>query len=232
MNPQLSKLLKMLRLWLKKNSLEGDLRFYEIDEWRKRKEPYLNDSEFVITTEGGLNFLLNYGDPNEFYNLIDSFGYYIEMGHSWNFGFYKALDEPDYKPKLSYSEKLRDERWQRKRKFILDRASNKCEDCDSRSHLEIHHCYYMYGYEPWEYPFDSLRCLCRACHEERGPEEQLLRSHISQLTTNELETLIGILDRGLLMYNRNELFTFIDALNKRDENLPCMLSRVVNSKRF
>jgi len=232
MDPQLSKLLKMLKLWLQKNSLEGDLHYYEMEEWRKRGEPYLSDAEFVITTEGGLNFLINYGDSTEFYNLIDSFGYYVEMGHSWNFGFYKASDEAGSKPPLSYSEKLRDERWQHKREFILDRADNKCEDCGSSSRLEIHHCYYMYGYEPWEYPFDSLRCLCRSCHEKRGPIEQVHRSHIAQLTTEELQIITGIIDSGLLTYKRSELFSFLEALNERDVNLTEKLSSLTSSKRF
>ena len=38
-------------------------------------------------TEGRLNFMLNYSDPDEFYEPINSF---VEPGHSWNFGFYKV----------------------------------------------------------------------------------------------------------------------------------------------
>lgn len=231
MSTQLSKLLKMLKPWLTKNSLEGDVQYYEIKEWQKRGELYLNDAEFVITTEGGLSLLINYGDSAEFYNLIESFGYYLEMGHSWNFGFYKVEDDPEHKSNLGYKAKLRDERWLNKRKIILDRAKNQCEDCGGCSRLEIHHCYYMFGCEPWEYPFDSLRCLCRSCHEERGFVEKVHRSHLAQLSTEELKIITGIIDCGFLTFKRDELFSFLFALNKCSDQLTERFSKLVNTKR-
>jgi hypothetical protein len=232
MDPQLAKLIKMLKLWLNKNSLDGDLHYYTIDEWRMRGEPYLNDSEFVIVTEGGLNYMLNYGDSTELYELVESFGYYVELGHSWNFGFYKdEFKEQQISSNRTYSEKLQDERWRKKREYILDRAQNQCQDCRSRLQLEIHHCYYMYGFEPWEYPLDSLRCLCRQCHEKRGVKEQVFRSHLAQLTTTELNTLTQIIDSGLLRYNRSKLFNLLASLSEYNGDPTLKFEELMRSPR-
>jgi hypothetical protein len=52
------------------------------------------------------------------------------------------------------------------------RADFKCEhpDCDytldENNHLNVHHTYYEKGKKPWEYPIDSLQCLCERHHEE------------------------------------------------------------------
>jgi len=70
------------------------------------------------------------------------------------------------KTKSAYAQKLLDPRWQRKRLEILERAKWACEACgDESSPLHVHHGFYRYGTEPWEYPDSSLHCLCEACHD-------------------------------------------------------------------
>ena len=66
---------------------------------------------------------------------------------------------------FTYSEKLRDQRWSDKRDTVKDKANYMCQDCGSEKSLEVHHCYYKYGLEPWQYPIDSLKCFCSNCHE-------------------------------------------------------------------
>lgn len=65
----------------------------------------------------------------------------------------------------TYSEKLRDPRWQKKRLQIMDRDDFKCRQChnDTKT-LNVHHCYYS-NKEPWEYEDSSLLTLCESCHE-------------------------------------------------------------------
>lgn len=66
----------------------------------------------------------------------------------------------------TYSERLRDPRWQRKRLEIMSRDDFQC--CRCRAHeitLNVHHCYYVRGNDPWEYPDASLLTLCEPCHE-------------------------------------------------------------------
>ena len=69
----------------------------------------------------------------------------------------------------SYSSKLRDARWQRKRLEIMKRDEFRCRCCYSGEEdeitLNVHHAYYESGLNPWEYPDDSLTTLCSVCHE-------------------------------------------------------------------
>lgn len=66
--------------------------------------------------------------------------------------------------KQTYTEKLRDPRWQRLRLQILERDSFTCTLCgDTETELHIHHEEYV-G-EPWEAPIDKLKTLCKHCHK-------------------------------------------------------------------
>ena len=65
----------------------------------------------------------------------------------------------------SYSEKLKDPRWQKKRLSILERDKWKCRSCLSgESTLHVHHMFYEKGREPWEAEDHSLMTLCENCH--------------------------------------------------------------------
>lgn len=76
----------------------------------------------------------------------------------------------------SYSEKLRDPRWQRRRREILKLAGYCCERCLSVDPpLNVHHRQYRDGAEPWDYADDELECLCEECHEEEHGFRKPLR---------------------------------------------------------
>jgi hypothetical protein len=81
---------------------------------------------------------------------------------------------------MTYSEKLKDPRWQKKRLEILERDKWKCQCCeDEETTLHVHHFNYERGKEPWEYNNDSLITLCENCHEfesyqRKSSEESLL----------------------------------------------------------
>lgn len=63
----------------------------------------------------------------------------------------------------TYSEKLRDPRWQKKRLEILERDKFGCCLCyDIETELHIHHK--EYSVEPWEISNDKLQTLCKHCH--------------------------------------------------------------------
>jgi hypothetical protein len=68
---------------------------------------------------------------------------------------------------MSYSDKLKHPKWQKKRLEILQRENFKCQCCghDDRT-LHIHHLIYSEG-EPWDAPNDTLECLCEICHDFR-----------------------------------------------------------------
>ncbi len=66
---------------------------------------------------------------------------------------------------MSYSEKLKDPRWQRKRLEILNRDGFSCILCeDKASTLHVHHLSYVKGKEPWEYQDENFITLCEHCH--------------------------------------------------------------------
>jgi 5-methylcytosine-specific restriction endonuclease McrA len=64
---------------------------------------------------------------------------------------------------MTYSEKLRDPRWQKKRLEILNRDDFTCTICgDSKSTLHVHHKAYI-G-DPWEADNEKLSTVCENCH--------------------------------------------------------------------
>jgi hypothetical protein len=77
----------------------------------------------------------------------------------------------------TYSEKLKDPRWQKKRLEILNRDEWACQNCgDTETTLHVHHRWYEPGFEPWDYSNECLITLCECCHEseELSKEKQKL----------------------------------------------------------
>ena len=68
---------------------------------------------------------------------------------------------------MTYSEKLRDPRWQKMRLQILNRDGWRCLFCNADSKpLQVHHILYKRR-EPWDYPEYLYQTLCEDCHAER-----------------------------------------------------------------
>lgn len=68
---------------------------------------------------------------------------------------------------MTYSNKLRDPRWQKKRLTIFDRDGWCCKFCGSKDkNLQVHHVVYQ-KLNPWEYPDYLYQTLCEDCHSER-----------------------------------------------------------------
>ena len=66
---------------------------------------------------------------------------------------------------MSYSDKLRLPKWQRKRLEILSRDNFICCNCsDNETELQVHHKEYKNGCEPWEYDNSNFETLCKDCH--------------------------------------------------------------------
>lgn len=93
---------------------------------------------------------------------------------------------------MSYSDRLRDPRWQKKRLEVMQRAEFECEVCgDKRSTLNVHHAYYEKGRQPWDYPADSLRCLCETCHERVEADLREIRKLAGLAARSRREHLLG-----------------------------------------
>lgn len=66
---------------------------------------------------------------------------------------------------MTYSEKLKDPRWQRRRLEILERDGWACTNCEAKDQtLHVHHKRYERGKQPWESDDDDLETLCEWCH--------------------------------------------------------------------
>lgn len=106
----------------------------------------------------------------------------------------------------SYSQKLLDPRWQKKRLEVMQAHNFACEICcDNQSTLHIHHKQYLKGNEPWDYLVNQLACLCESCHENYHNEIDILMAACSILPLHGLKQrdnvayfIAGLMDRNLL----------------------------------
>ena len=84
---------------------------------------------------------------------------------------------------MTYSEKLTDPRWQKKRLLILERDGWRCIFCgDDKSSLQVHHILYKKR-DPWDYPDYLYQTLCKDCHK--------LRQELTDKTVDALRIAIA-----------------------------------------
>lgn len=87
--------------------------------------------------------------------------------------------------KPTYYELLKHPKWQEKRLRIMERAGFKCEWCYIEDKiLHVHHTYYEKNAAPWEYPDNSLLCLCESCHERAGETDKHLRRLLGMIAAS------------------------------------------------
>ena len=220
--------------WLIRNDLDCDSWFISIDDWRERKEDFLNDADLILVFEGGLHTMLNYGgDTYEFDDYVESFGYFYEQGHSWNMGFY-PIPKYDYSPiNGTYSQKLRDPRWKKKARHVKELAGWKCQDCGATQSLETHHCYYAgirEGFEPWEYPLSALRCLCRTCHINRAKIESRMRAYMAKLTSSQMVDLKEGLESSFYWFEQSAVIDLLKKLGHSDEKVLAAVSALLERR--
>jgi len=113
---------------------------------------------------------------------------------------------------MSYSEKLKDPRWQKRRLEILNRDNFTCQVCgDTKNTLHVHHKKYFK--EPWDAANWALITLCSSCHSR---EEWLLKNegrNVSLLKSIEVDVLteVGYLSEcyeGKTHILRSEILAF------------------------
>lgn len=70
----------------------------------------------------------------------------------------------------TYSEKLKDPRWQKKRLEVLSRDNFKCTSCgNDKITLHVHHS--KYTNEPWDAPLKHLKTVCENCHAKEHSDK-------------------------------------------------------------
>jgi hypothetical protein len=108
---------------------------------------------------------------------------------------------------MTYFEKLKDPRWQRKRLELLEAANWQCQHCSAASKtMHVHHNFYRSKADPWDYPNHAFAALCEDCHQAAEVDRKELKECIESIYDAEfplfnLHAAIGLL-RGLRMFNK------------------------------
>lgn len=103
---------------------------------------------------------------------------------------------------MTYAEKLRDPRWQKRRLEILQRDDFTCRYCkDNETELHIHHL--TYSKNPWDTDEDNLITLCKHCHyiieDCKAAEILVYAIHKNEFTNHEFVCFVNT-DKGLSVY--------------------------------
>lgn len=125
----------------------------------------------------------------------------------------------------TYSDKLKNPKWQKKRLEILNRDNFRCVACgDEETTLNIHHL--KYSKEPWTVDSKSLITVCENCHKEIETFKLKIKD-ISMLkiirykykTDRTIICLISCDDKLILSitrYDKNIGFNISKPINTRD----------------
>jgi hypothetical protein len=120
----------------------------------------------------------------------------------------------------SYSEKLKDPRWQKMRLEVMNRDSWTCQSCyNPGSSLNVHHLKYAISGNPWDSDPSDLITLCGNCHEietgERADaEKMLLKSLKSIALSSDLERLAKAFACMELCHVREVVFSAVEYVIK------------------
>lgn len=99
-----------------------------------------------------------------------------------------------------YSKKLKSKEWISKRDFIKKRDSFKCTKCENTEKLHVHHKYYIFGNDIWDYPDEALITLCGGCHLLVHASE-IIPVYYRNKKTNEIH-----IEEEHYRYDNNESF--------------------------
>jgi len=99
--------------------------------------------------------------------------------------------------KKSYSDKLKDPRWQKKRLEIMQLRGFKCEKCGSEDkELHVHHRCYINGREVWEYDNDIFQLLCHDCHQKEHDKKNKIQEVRVEVIPDKYKEIIELISEG------------------------------------
>lgn len=101
---------------------------------------------------------------------------------------------------MTYSEKLKDPRWQKLRLEILSRDNFACKICgNGKEELHVHHRFYKKGKSPWDYESNLLVTLCATHHTqiERLNKTLLAYSSLSKQEFDALNYIVACFEKDL-----------------------------------
>lgn len=99
---------------------------------------------------------------------------------------------------MTYAEKLKDPRWQKKRLEVLQADNFTCSWCgDPVKTLHVHHFCYPKSRNPWDSEMTDLAALCSDCHYINHYKKFTKLEH--DLVEN-LQIMLALSDKKLLQY--------------------------------
>ena len=110
----------------------------------------------------------------------------------------------------SYASQIKDERWTAFAAGIR-KQRNFCECCRrSGIVLQVHHLFYEFNRNLWDYDGDEVIVLCESCHKDIHEQLKQFRKHVFRyLNGQSFKVLNGALAVGLTTYDP---LTFCHAL--------------------
>lgn len=100
---------------------------------------------------------------------------------------------------MTYAEKLKDPRWQKKRLEIMQRDKFTCIWCfRNDATLNVDHKIYRPRLNPWDYTNDDLQTLCENCHKKLSERRQKIADQIGRMDEADLSELEIFLNDSLL----------------------------------
>lgn len=114
---------------------------------------------------------------------------------------------------MTYSEKLKDPRWQKKRLLVFERDSWTCQSCGaSDKTLHVHHKKYLPNLEPWEYEDKLLVTYCDTCHETEHLIGDTTRETFDEIINankffiRQLAQVCILIEKDVTFYNKLKTF--------------------------
>lgn len=95
----------------------------------------------------------------------------------------------------TYSELLRDGRWQQLRLRVFERDGFACLFCGDQNFIQVHHKKYERGRLPWEYPLVNFLTLCGRCHQAVTDYQARAKDLMSGMNLGKLSAAIDALER-------------------------------------
>lgn len=121
----------------------------------------------------------------------------------------------------TYSEKLKDPRWQKKRLLILEKYKFSCRECgDESKTLHVHHKFYKKNANPWDYEDFELDALCEDCHKTREELKFEVLRKIGFFDNLNLTCLSKVLDLTTMWpWSFEKLYNFLSSFASDVENM-------------
>ena len=96
--------------------------------------------------------------------------------------------------KTSRPELLNHPNWHKKKLEIIEKSGFECINCTSKEKtLDVYHSYYVDNLKPWEYPNNSLYCLCGECYNQSQNIITLIKRQLDHVELTYNERLFGYL---------------------------------------